>query len=122
MASHSEDMIYIPFGKLPQDMSGTAGEKLVNGFIREAQALLSYKDNPYFIIQRDLIIICKSYIYWCRMDKFTNSYTQKQRVYIDPIIIKRTQSFYYFNQDLYPARIDGIRIMNNRFSYVLHGY
>ena len=91
-------------------------DDLINGFIRDIQSLLPYKENPYYIIQKDIIIICKSYIFWYQSDEKIDIIAHKN-IYIDPVIIKQTQ---LFDNQLYLSPLgESIQIMLNRFSYVL---
>ncbi len=93
-------------------------EYLIDGFVRHIQSLLPYSDDPYYIIQNDLINICKSYIYWYKLDLTNHETIQKKNIYIDPIIIKQANVLLFEDQDFTPWTRQMIHIMINRFSYV----
>ena len=113
-----KDMLYV--GPIHNASPMIAGEQLIDGFVREMQSLLPYKSNPYFIIPKSLMRICKSYVYWCRPDKLTNNFAQTacENLYVDSMIIKRTQLFYHHpTVKYYAASIELFQITENRFSY-----
>ena len=108
-------------------------DDLINAFIHDIQTLLPYKENPYYIIQEDLITICKSYIFWYEQHRIENSITYQNLypcfalkrnkydhnnpyVYIDPVILKQASLFQ--NQQLSYGERDLHQIVLAGFSYV----
>ena len=89
---------------------------LINGFIREIQSLFPHKKNPYYIIHKDIIVICKSYILWYRSGEMKDIIIAAKNIYIDPVIIKQAQ---LFDDQFYLSPLgELLEIMINRFSYV----
>ena len=113
----AEDCTFIISSPKTIKALNTYGGYLVDGFIRHAQSLLDYENNPYYLIQEDLISICREYIYWFRMDKITNDYSYKSKVYIDPNIIKQTLMLHHYGSTICPAWVELVQILLNRFSY-----
>ena len=99
-----------------RSLGNISKDDVINGFIRDIQSLVPYKNNPYYIIQKDIIVICKSYIFWYRSDAM-NDIIARNDIYIDPVIIKQARLF----DDQFRMSPMGelLQIMINRFSYVL---
>lgn len=121
LSSHLDAVIYFPSSLRRSQASNTRVEYLVDGFFRKIQLLLPYENNPYFIIPKDYITMCKSYMYWFREDKLSSNYAYKRDkyAYIAPIIIKQTQRLYCPINEIYPEQINIIQLYLNRFGYAL---